>query len=70
MHADLVLEETVDQSDRLMGVNAGPKVRELENSLLEVVQLVPVMRVLVSVAKARFKHEVGLDDPCEPITHF
>ena len=69
MHANLVLEEAVDQTDRLMCINTSPKVRELENSLLKVVQLIPVVGVFVSVAQAGFEHEVGLNDPGEPVTH-
>ena len=42
----------------------------LEDSLLEVVKLISVMRVLITVGQARLEHEVCLDDPSESVPHF
>ena len=69
MLAHLVLVQAVNEADGFVGIDARQRVRELKDSLLEVVKHVPIMRILITVAQALLKHEVSLDDPGEPVAH-
>ena len=69
MHADLVLEQTVNQAYSFVGINTRQSVSKLKDSLLKVIQLIAIMSILVTIAQTRLEHKVCLDDPGEPVTH-